>query len=431
MNTSKKSKLGLFMLIALVTGNMIGSGAFMIPTEIARVGSIGLLSLIFTAVGAICLALVFAKMSSLVPKAGGPYAYARAGFGEYIGFQTAYYYWIAVWVGNAAIVVAALGYLDVFFPVLKNHTTSMFCTIIIVWSLTIINIIGVRFAGAFQILTTILKFSPLVIIGTLGWRYFNPDYLIQNFNVTKNSYFSTFSFAATLTLWLFVGVESATIPTDSVHNPKKNIPLATLIGTGVAALIYILSNTAIFGMIPTETLASSTSPFATATAIIFGEWGRLFVAFAAVISCLGALNGWILLSSHIPMAAAEDKLFPKIFAKRDASGVPIFGLVLTSLLMTVLLLATTFLDLIQQFELLILVASTTSLVAYFYTSIAEIILLPKKISGKNIIHIGIAIVAAIYSFWAILGSSREIIFYLAAFIFMTIPFYALLKWKKA
>lgn len=425
-----KNKLGLFMLIALVTGNMVGSGAFMIPTELARVGSIGLVSLLFTAAGAICLALVFAKMSLLVPKAGGPYAYAYAGFGEYIGFQTAYYYWIAVWIGNAAIVVAAIGYLDVFFPISNSLMAKTLCSIAIIWTLTIINIIGVRFAGGFQIITTILKFSPLAIIGTLGWFYFNPEYLTQNFNVTSGTTLSTFSFAATLTMWLFVGVESATIPTDAVHNPQKNIPLATLIGTGFAAIIYILSNTAIFGMIPTESLATSTHPFATATGIIFGAWGKIFVGLAAIISCLGALNGWMLLSSHIPLAAAYDNLFPKVFGKCNRDGTPVFGLVITSILMTILLLGMTFLDLIQQFELLILIASTTSLVAYFYTSIAEIILLPKNsMTRKNLLHIFVAIIGAVYSFWAILGSSKEIIFYLTAFILLTIPFYALLKWK--
>lgn len=429
--SGKKGKLGLFMLIALVTGNMVGSGAFMIPTEIARVGSIGLLSLVVTALGSLCLALVFAKMSLLVPKAGGPYAYAFAGFGEYIGFQTAYYYWIAVWVGNAAIVVAAIGYLNVFFPILNDPVTKTVSILAIIWSLTIVNILGVRFAGFIQIITTVLKFTPLLMIGIMGWWYFHPEYLTQSFNVTSQSNFSAFSFGITITLWLFVGVESATIPSDSVHNPKRNIPLATVLGTVIAIIIYLLSNTAIFGMLPTDLLANSTSPFATAAEMIFGRWGKLLVAAGAIISCLGALNGWILMAAQIPMAAAQDNLFPKIFAKSNSSGIPVAGLIITSVLVSLLLLGSTYLNLIKQFELLILVACTTSLVAYFYTTIAEIIILPKKpLSRKNIFHILIAILAALYSFYAILGSSKEIIFYLTAFILLTIPFYAILRWKS-
>jgi len=419
------------MLIALVTGNMVGSGAFLIPTEIARVGSIGLLSLIFTAVGALCLALVFSKMSQLVPKPGGPYVYANAGLGEYMGFQTAYYYWIAAWVGNAAIVVAALGYINLFFPVLDNPVNKTITILTIIWSLTMVNIMGIRFAGVVQIVTTILKFAPLLIIATIGWFYFNPEYLTQNFNVTSGSNFSAFSFGMTLTLWLFIGVESATIPSDSIQNPKRNIPLATVLGTLIAATIYIASNTAIFGMLPNEVLANSTSPFATAAEIIFGGWGKLFVAAGAIIACLGALNGWILIAAQIPMAASDDGLFPKIFGNCKRPGVPTAGLIITSFCISLLVLASTYLGLIQQFELLIIIATTASLFAYFYTSVSEIIILPKKtMDRKTIFHLSVASLAAVYSFCAILGSTKEVIFFMTAFLLFTIPLYAIFRWKN-
>lgn len=410
---------------------MVGSGAFLIPAELARIGSIGLLSLVFTVGGALCLALVFSKMSLLIPKTGGPYVYANAGFGEYMGFQTAYYYWVGAWVGNAAIVVAALGYLDVFFPVLNNPVNKNVTILTIIWSLTFVNIIGVRFAGFIQILTTILKFTPLLIITVLGWWYFHPEYLTQNFNVTSESNFSTFSLGITLTLWLFVGVESATVPADSVENPKRNIPLATLIGTAVAAMIYILSNTAIFGMLPNEVLANSTSPFATATEIIFGTGGKLFVAFGAIVACLGTLNGWTLVAAQIPMAAAKDGWFPKAFAKCSQPGVPTFGLITTSTLISILVIGSSYLNLIEQFNFLILSASTTCLVAYFYTASAQIILLPKKrLDRKTIFHLVVALLAAIYSFLAILGSTKEVIFLLTAFLLFTIPLYAIFKRKN-
>ncbi len=427
----KKGKLGLFMLIALVTGNMVGSGAFLLPTDLARIGSIGLFSLAFTIIGALCLALVFAKMSLLIPKIGGPYVYAREGFGEYMGFQTAYYYWLAVWIGNAAIVVAGIGYLNVFFPVVDNQLAKTAAALAFIWLPTIINIIGVRSAGSTQIITTILRFAPLLIIGIFGWWFFHPEYLTQHFNVTTKSNFSAFSSAVILTLWLFVGVESATIPTDSVYNPKRNIPLATIIGTAIAAMIYIISYTAIFGMLPNEILANSTSPFATATEIILGPWGKLFVAFGAIVACFGALNGWILVAAQIPVAAAQDGIFPKIFAKHNRPGIPIFGLITTSLCITILVLGSTYLKLIEQFEILILAATTAEVVAYFYTAIAEIIVLPKKpLSHKNIFHILVATIAAAYSLYAILSSNRTVIFYLVAFIFLTMPLYALFRWHK-
>jgi basic amino acid/polyamine antiporter, APA family len=429
----KKEKLGLFMLIALVTGNMVGSGAFMLPTNIARIGSIGLLSLVFTAVGAMCLALVFAKMSLLVPKAGGPYAYARAGFGEYIGFQTAYYYWVAVWVSNAAIVVALLGYLNVFFPIASHPVAKIITIMLVIWIPTVVNIVGVRSAGALQVITTILKFVPLLIVATIGWFYFHPEYISQSFNLTAKSNFSAFSSAAALTLWLFIGVESATIPSEAVKNPHRNIPLATLLGTLIAAIIYIVSFVAIAGMLPAEVLANSSSPFAAATEVIFGKWGRLLVAAGAVIACFGALNGWVLLSAQVPMAAAKDNLFPEVFAKcNKRTGVPVNGLVISSTLTTVIMLVMADLDLIKQFELIITVTVTASLVAYFYTAIAEIVVLPKQqhINRKNVFHICVAILAAIYSFWAIFGSDMRIIFYLMSFILSSFPFYAWFQWKK-
>lgn len=428
-----KDKLGLLMLIALVTGNMVGSGAFLLPADLARIGSVGLLSLGFTIAGALCLAMVFAKMSSLMPnKSGGPYIYAREGFGEYIGFQTAYYYWVAVWVGNAAIVVAGIGYLNVFFPVLENDLAKTIAILAFIWIPAIVNLLGFRSAGFMQIVTSVLKFAPLLIVGIVGWWYFHPEYLTQSFNVTAKSNFSAFSSAIVLTLWLFVGVESAAIPAESIHNPKRNIPLATLLGTIIAAVVYILSYTAIFGMLPNEVLVNSTSPFAAAADIILGPWGKLFVAFGAVVACLGALNGWILVAAQIPMAAAQDGLFPKVFAKCSrSSDTPTFGLVVTSICITILVLASTFLHLIDQFDLLILSATTATLIAYFYTAIAEIILLPKKpLDRMSLLHVLIAILAAAYSFCAILGSNKEVIFYLTAFILLTIPCYAIFRYYK-
>ncbi len=419
------------MLIALVTGNMVGSGAFLLPADLARIGSIGLLSLLLTVIGALSIALVFAKMSILIPKTGGPYIYAHKSFGEYMGLQTAYYYWVGVWVGNAAIVVAGIGYLNVFFPVVDSPLAKTIATIAFIWLPTVVNILGVRSAGFMQIVTTALRFAPLLIVGIIGWWYFHPEYITAYFNVTTQSNFSAFSSAVILTLWLFVGVESAAVPTDSVDNPKRNIPLATLIGTATAAIVYILSYTAILGMLPNEVLAHSTSPFAAAAEVILGPWGKMFVAFSAIVACLGGLNGWILVAAQIPMAAAEDGIFPKIFAKCSRSGIPVFGLVTTSVCITILVLASTYLNLIEQFEILILSATTAEVLAYFYTAVAEITVLPKKpLTRSTIFHICIAIIAAAYSFYAIMSSSKTVIFYLTAFIFLTIPFYAIFSWHK-
>lgn len=425
----KSEKLGLWMLTALVTGNIIGSGILMLPADLARVGSISLVAWIFTACGALALSLVFAKMSTLLPKTGGPYAYSHAAFGDFIGFQTAYNYWIMVLIGNAAVAIAAIGYLRVFFPCLHSPLLGSTVAIGMIWIFTAINLRSVQAAGVTQIVTTILKFVPLLAVAIFGWWYFHPSYITQNFNVTHTSNFSAFSYAATLTLWTFIGLESATIPADSTENPKRNIPLATILGTSVAMLIYFASTAVLMGMIPHEVLVNSTSPFAAANAMIFGKWGEWIAAAGAVISCLGVLNGWTLIQGQMPMAAAADSLFPKIFNKRNKHNIPVPGLIISSIIVSIMLLATTSPSLIEQFQILILLATVIALLSYLYTAVAEIILLPKEglKQRKNITQIAIALFAAAYTFWAIFGSGKEIVFYLAVLILSSVPLYAWLK----
>lgn len=429
----KKNKLGFVMLTALVAGNMIGSGVFMLPSEIARIGSVGLLSWVFTAIGALFLALIFAKMSLLVPKTGGPYAFAYAGFGEFIGFQTAYFYWIVVWIGNAAIAIAMMGYVRALFPGITFSTTvETMIMIAVVWVLTITSVIGIRSAGLMQLITTILKFIPLLIIALFGWLYFHPEYITSSFNISTKSNFSAFSYAATLTMWAFIGVESATVPASSVIKPERNIPLATLVGTSIAAIFYILCAVAIAGMLPASVLAKSAFPFAAATKLIFGRWGEIIVAAGAAISCLGALNGWIILQGQVPLAAAEDHLFPKVFAKRNRKEVPYFGLIISSVLITILLIGTATPNLVAQFELITLLAATTSLIAYLYTTVAAMILLPheEKNYFKRIFYLIVALLATIYAFWAIFGSGKDMMFYVTFFIFTSIPLYIFAHWRR-
>ena len=307
-----KGKLGLGMLIALVVGNMIGSGAYLLPSTLSTIGSISLFSWVFTCIGAISLALVFGKLSSVIPKTGGPYAYTKTGFGDFIGFQTSFCYWVSLWIGNAAIVVACVGYLHYFFPVLSNPFYSFLAGVGILWLFTFVNICGVRNAGIFQSVTAVIKLIPIIVVIFLGWFYFHPEYITQSFNVTKPhvSAFSAISTAATLTLWGFVGIESATVPAGSVKNPAKNIGRATILGTVLVAVIYILSSGIVMGMIPNSELQHTTAPFAEAAGIIFGPVGAIVIAIGAIISCLGALNGWVLLQGQIAMAAANDGLFP-------------------------------------------------------------------------------------------------------------------------
>lgn len=431
---TQRQKLGLWMLTSLVAGNMIGSGIFLLPSSLASYGSISILSWIFTSAGAILVALVFAKLGSLIPRVGGPYAYARAGFGNFTGFQIAYNYWIALWVGNAAIAVAFTSYLSIFFPVLKsNIELSCIVSIAIVWLMTFVNIIGIRRAGVLQLITTILKLVPLILIATFGLLYIHPQYL-KDFNISGTSNFSALSSAATLTLWAFIGLESATVPADDIIDPARTIPRATILGVIIAALVYVMSTIAVMGVVPMGELAKSLSPYADAAKIMFGPTAAIIVGLGAIISCLGALNGWTLLAGQIPMAAARDGLFPKIFATKSRFGTPIVGLVVSSLLITLLLLLTLNKSLVTQFTFIILIATLASLIPYLYTCLGELMLFikhPDHFNGKSLVAPSIiSVLATIYIFWAIYGSGKDTVFYGGLLFFSSVPIYAWMQWTN-
>lgn len=445
MCSAPKRKLGLWMLTALVAGNMIGSGVFLLPASLAGIGSISLLSWLFTLTGAFMLGMTFVYLSRMLPKTGGPYVYAQAGFGQFIGFQTAYSYWMAAWIGNAAIAVAMVGYLQVVFPVLgENLNLRVGIAIGLVWLLVLVNLAGIREAGYVQVITTVLKIIPLGLVAFFGWFFVHPEYYFEHVNVTHDpvlSDISAVSLAAALTMWAFIGLESATVPADSTENPRRNIPLATILGISIAAVLYIAGSMSIIGVIPNAELQVSTSPYAdaaaiilgvfdTGTATIFSDFGRWLVAIGAVISCFGCLNGWTLVQVQVPMAAADAGLFPKFFAKRNARGVPVYGLIVTSILISGLLLLTSNQQLVKQFEIIILLAVLSSLVPYLYTTMS-LLILRKKFQQQSRLQVVVAILASIYILWAIFSTGEELLFYGCTIFFSSIPLYGIFLAKRA
>lgn len=421
-----KRKLGLVMLTALVSGNMLGSGVFLLPASLAQIGSITLLSWGLTAFGALMLALLFARLSVLVPQAGGPYVFAQEGFGRFIGFQTAYSYWVALWVGNAAIALAAVGYAQAFFPWLQTPFHACLAAVALVWIFTGFNVLGARVAGTVQVVTFVGKVLPLALVIVGGVAYLHPDYLTQNFNVSGQSNWQALSRGAALTLWAFVGVESATVSAERSLNPRRDVPLATILGTVIAALIYVLSSTIIMAMVPAAQLANSTSPFSLAAAIMFGQTGHVLVTLGAIVSCLGALNGWILLQGQVAMNAARDHYFPQIFSKQNRQKVPMQALVITSLLITVLLFLTASPSLINQFNFIILLANLTILIPYFYSAIAYFMVRRREKGRFSKRGIVMGSVAALYSYWVIMGSGPEIVYWGLLFLLTSFPLYSLL-----
>jgi len=429
----KTEKIGFWLSTSLVVGNMTGSGIFLLPAALALYGGISIFGWIFTLVGVIFLALVFSRLSNLITKAGGPYTYSREGFGDFSGFLVAWGYWISIWCGNAAIAVAGVGYLSVFIPSLKeDHLLSTSMAIGAIWLFTFINTKSIQRVGLVQLITTIIKILPLLLIGTFGFLYFDRSYFTP-LNLSGESSFDAITATAALTLWAFLGLESATIPSDKVKNPTKTIPRATIAGITVAALLYISSSVGIMGIIAPAELQNSAAPFADAAQLIWGNWASGLIAIGASISCFGALNGWILLQGQIPLAAARDKLFPPSFKMVSRKGIPVIGIIIASVLASLLVSINYTKGLVQMFSFIIMLSTLSCLLPYLFSSLSEIMLYLRKKKNYNknklIVASCISIPAFLYSLWAITGLEYEIIIWGIVLLTAGIPVYAYWKFR--
>jgi APA family basic amino acid/polyamine antiporter len=410
---------------------MIGSGIYLLPAALALYGGISIFGWLVSTIGSICLALVFVNLSRMMPKVGGPYVYAREGFGDFPGFIVTWGYWISIVSANAAIAVALVSYLSLFVPVLDSSPfASIIAALFFIWLLTFVNVIGIRESGRVQLITTVLKITPLLAITVFGIFYFDMGNFIP-FNLSGESTLSAVKATSALTLWAFLGLESATIPADNIKDPGKTIPRATVFGTVVTAIIYILSTTVVMGLISSDALTDSAAPFADAAQKLWGSGAGLIIAAGGVISCFGALNGWILLQGQVPYAAAKDKLFPSMFSRLSAKGTPAAGLIVSSVLVTVLMIMNYTKGLVEKFTFIILLATLATLVPYLLSALAEILIFAKKRDASNrkrfIRSMVIAVLAFLYSLWALAGIGMETILWGLALLLAGIPVFLYLK----
>jgi APA family basic amino acid/polyamine antiporter len=417
------------MAVALVMGNMIGSGVFLLPASLASFGGLSLAGWLVSTAGAVLLALVFARLARFDPAAGGPYAYTRRGFGDLAGFLVAWGYWISCWTTNAALSVAFVGYLDPFFPSLvRTPATAGLMAVAAVWLLTAVNIRGVRTAGHVQVATTALKILPLALVGIGG--LFALD--AAHFAIAQSGpreVAGSVTATATLTLWAFLGLESATIPAGSIEHPDRTIPRATVTGTLLAAVIYVVSTIGVMGVVPPAALAQTTAPFADAARTLFGAGGAALVAAGAAISCFGALNGWILLAGQMPLAAARDGLFPHPFSQVSARGTPARGMIIGGILTTALIAMNYSRGLVELFTFIILLATLSTLVPYIFSTLAGFLIERRQpaAGGQALVASrGTSVVAALafgYALWAIGGAGAETVYWGFLLLLAGLPVY--------
>lgn len=425
LESESKNKLGLWTSTSLVAGNMIGAGVFLLPAALASYGSISLVGWLIATTGALLLARVFSNLSKLMPQAnGGPYAYCYNGLGGFTGFLVAWGYWISIWTANAAITVSLISALSTFFPILaSNAFAAIFTGLAAIWLLTWINTLGIVTSGKLQLVTTLLKIIPLLLVGFVGLFYMRASNFLP-FNSSGGNSFAAITATATLTFFSFLGLECATVPSGSVINPEKTIPRATMLGTGLVSIIYIVSSISIMGMIPAAVLQHSVTPFADAAAIIWGNGARYWVSAGVAIAAFGALNGWILIQGQLPAAIAKDNLFPAIFGKNNKKGVPATGIVISSVLVSLLMAMNFSKSLAEQFKFLILMSTFSVLLPYLFSSAAYIIIrINKKVTGQWTLAILLALLAFSFSLWAIAGAGQEIVYWGFIFLIAGTPFY--------
>jgi len=410
MTASNGRKLGFWMCAALVVGNMIGSGIFLLPASLAPYGLNSVVAWGFTATGAMIIAVIFATLGRAFPTACGPYDYTRIAFGEMAGFIVAWGYWISIWVGNAAIATGSVSYLSALFPGVGTQPTSAIVTIAAVWLLTGVNVLGARTAGGVQVVTTVLKVLPLLAIAGLGVYLFATGNvaLSQESRVPTTFSIDAVTAAAALTLWGLLGLESASVPAGKVQDPERTIPRATLLGTAITAVVYILACTSVLLLIPAATLAQSQAPFADAAAMFWGAGAGKWIALFAAISGFGALNGWILLQGELPFQMAKQHVFPKLFAQESRRHAPVASLCISSALLSVLILMNSAKSLVEVFSFIVLLATAATLTLYLMCALAVLKLLRTgelpAASGKLRALAVAGVVGALYSLWAIFGA---------------------------
>ena len=418
--------LGFWMCTALVVGNMIGSGVFLLPASLAVFGWNATLGWLVTIAGTMALAVVFARLSRALPEAGGPYAYSQSAFGPALGFAVAWSYWLSVIVGNAAIAIGSVSYLSVLFPIIGQvRALPAVLTLAAIWSLTLLNCAGARTAGSFQALTTVLKLMPLtaiVVVAGIALSHGGSG-LVLPFHAS-DIHLAGITSAATLTLWALLGFESATVPADKVKDPDRTISRATLVGTSVTGLIYLAVCSAVMLMLPAAMLRSSAAPLSDFLDRYWGGHSGGILAVFATISSLGALIGWVFLQGELAWVMAVRGVFPAWFARTAANGTPVRAHLMSSAILT-LLVATSFnRSLVDLFTFVILLATTGSLFAYLFTALAALKLQWLRTLERSALLAGLAIIGAVYSLWAIWGAGREAAFWgLTAFL-IAFPIYA-------
>lgn len=414
---------------ALVVGNMIGVGVFLLPSTLAPFGWGSVLGWGITLVGALCLAWVFATLSRHLPNAGGASGILREALGSGPAFLAAWGYWISAWTANALLAIGGVRYLGNLVPVLERsplHAAVTACAVL--WGLVALNLRGVRAVGRVQSWSTVVKLLPFAAVlvvallrllshGTGAIAPVNPQELSLDAATT----------AATLTLFSMMGVECAAMPAETVERPERTVPLATMLGTWLTGIAGLLVCSAVVLMMPSAQVEHSAAPIADFVARDWGTLAGALVTACAVVGAFGALNGWVLIVAEVPAALAKSGDLPSWWGERNAKGAARPAVLVSGVLTTGLVLANYARGLSSLFTFIILLSTATCLLLYLLAPIAAVILTQRGVVPRTRGLMLACAGAATFAIWAIVGAGAEAVAWGTALIALGWPLYRAMR----
>jgi APA family basic amino acid/polyamine antiporter len=425
-STAPPRQIGFWIALALVVGNMIGSGIFLLPANLAPYGMNAVVGWVVTIAGALCLATVFAALARAMPEAAGPYDYVRSALGEAPAFFVMWSYAVSIWVTIPAISIAAVSYLSSLAPqTFAPPGVAAATAIAFVVMFTVLACAGARTSGVVQIVTSVLKVLPLIAAVVIAVMVMGRGEQAAAISAVPISA-SGVAGAAALTLWAMLGFECATIPAARVRDPVRTIPRATIIGTLAAGLIYLAASSAVFLLLPASVAAASSAPFADLVGSYWGRGASMAVVFFAAVSCLGALNGWVLLQGEIPLAMARRGVFPAWFGRVNARGMPVRAQVVGSALSSALVAANYTRGLTELFGFMALLATVATLVLYLVAAVSALRLMALGKLEKGVLT-AVTVLGLLYALWTFYGAGLEATAWGALLLASGIPVYFLMR----
>lgn len=428
MNESDTNKLGKTSLIGLVIGSMIGGGAFNIISDMGgQAGGLAIMiGWIITAIGMISLAFVFQNLTNVRPDLeGGIYSYAQAGFGDFIGFSSAWGYWFAAFLGNVAYATLLMSAVGNFFPIFKGGNTlpSIIVASFLLWGVHFLILRGVETAAFINSIVTVAKLIPIFLVIICMIVVFNFDTFKAGFYGMTSGGTGIFSWGDTMsqvkstmlvTVWVFTGIEGAVVFSGRAKS-KKDVGTATVIGLVSVLVIYFLMTVLAQGVIQQNQIADLASPsMAQVLEHIVGHWGSVLVNIGLIISVLGAWLGWTLLAGELPFIVAKDGLFPKWFAKENKA--PINALLITNILVQIFLISMLFTDSAYQFAFSL--ASSAILIPYMFSAFYQLKYTIEHKGHATVKQWAIGIIASIYAIWLVYAAGID---YLLLTMLLYIP----------